>query len=498
MHVNRESDNSIVPTTLANKVVKTTAELVEGRELTKENALQANTSRTQSRVNDVPNGLERVRQAAKRDKKSRFSSLLHYVTIEVLREAYFATKRTAATGTDGVTWVSYGENLEGNLSALHQRLNRGTYQAKPSRRVYIPKTDGQLRPLGVASLEDKILQRAVAKVLNCIYESDFAGFSYGFRPGRQPHTALDSLAIGIRTRKVSWVLDADIKGYFDTIGHDWMMKFLEHRIGDRRILRLIQKWLKAGVVENGKWRPSDGDSPQGASISPLLANVYLHYVLDLWVQHWRKRKAAGDVIIVRWADDFVVGFQHQSDSLVFLAELRERFRRFGLVLHPEKTRLIRFGRFADRDVKRYEGRRRPQTFNFLGFTHYCAVNRNGRYVVRRITIRERLKTKLQEVKAELRKRMHDTIRDQAKWLGAVVRGYFNYHAVPGNWAALGAFRTEVARMWYRTLRRRSQRKRLTWPVMQRHIKKWLPPARILHPWPEQRLTAIIQGRSPVR
>jgi RNA-directed DNA polymerase len=396
---------------------------------------------------------------------------------------------------DGETWTHYAADLDRNIEALHTRVQRGAYRAKPSRRAYIPKPDGRQRPLGIAALEDKVVQRAVAEVLNAIYETDFLGFSYGFRPGRKAHVALDALAIGLRFRKISWLLDADVRKYFDTVNHDWMLRFLEHRIADRRMLALIRKWLKAGILEDGLWAASEEGTPQGSSISPLLANVYLHYVLDLWAQRWRKRDARGDVIIVRWADDFVVGFQYEDDAKRFKEQLRDRFQRFSLELHPEKTRLIRFGRFARRDCQRFDGKRKPESFTFLGFTHTCGVNRAGKFLVRRTTMKQRLAAKLHEVKAELRRRMHHPVAEQGAWLQAVVRGYFQYHAIPGNWRALGAFRTQCARLWYRSLRRRSQKRRLQWDRMTSIANAWLPAARILHPWPEQRFAAVIQGKS---
>lgn len=493
-----KSDNSIVPTKPLNKVAEAMAEAVEGRGLTKENADQQNTPRTQCRTKGVPSALERVRQAALRSRDEQFSALFHHITIERLEAAFLRIKQDAAPGVDGVMWEQYAENLNKNIEDLHLRLRTGAYRAKPSRRAYIPKSDGRQRPLGVAALEDKMVQRAATEVLNAIYEVDFLGFSYGFRPGRQAHQALDALAIGIRFKKISWILDADVRGYFDSIDHNWMMKFMEHRVSDKRMLRLIKKWLKAGVIEDGQWFASEAGSPQGASISPLLANIYLHYVLDLWAHQWRQRYARGDVIIVRWADDFVVGFQYEDDAKRFHAELRDRFKKFSLELHPEKTRLIRFGRFARRDGRHFDGRKKPETFDFLGFTHYCGVNRKGKFMIRRITMKKRFSTKLHEVKSELRKRMHQSIAEQAKWLSSVVRGYFQYHAIPGNWKVLGAFRTQVTRMWYKTLRRRSQKSRLNWGRMTKIADAVLPPARILHPWPEQRFAATIQGRSPVR
>lgn len=498
MYGDGKSDRSVVPTKSPNKTGRPAAEAMEGRDLTNENAVQRNTPRTQSRKQDVPNDLDRVREAARRNRGERFSALFHHLTIDRLRTAFSQIRKKAAPGVDGVTWAQYERDLERNLTELHARLHRGAYRAKPSRRQYISKPDGRQRPLGIATLEDKIVQRAVTEILNAIYETDFLGFSYGFRPGRRAHIALDALAIGIRSRKINWILDADVRGYFDAIDHDWMMRFLEHRIADRRLLRLIWKWLKAGVVEDGTWRPNEDGSPQGASISPLLANIYLHYALDLWVQRWRNHMARGDVIVVRWADDFVIGFQYEAEARRFLDGLRGRLQRFHLELHPEKTRLIRFGRFARRDSKRLDGRRKPETFDFLGFTHHCGETRNGSFVVHRTTMKKRLRTKLKAIQAELRKRMHEGIVAQGTWLKAVVGGYFQYHAIPGNYRALEALRTQVARQWYRTLRRRSQRTTLNWTRMKEIVRRWLPPARILHPWPEQRLSAIIGGRSRMR
>jgi len=497
MHGHEESDRPVVPAKSSNNPGQPGAEAVEGRGLVKENAEQQNTLRTLSREG-MPNALDRVRETAQRSKAERFNALFHHITPERLREAFLSIKRKAAPGIDGVTWGQYEQDLDGNIVDLHARLHRGAYRVKPSRRAYIPKADGRLRPLGIAALEDKIVQRVVAEVLNSIYEMDFLGFSYGFRPGRRAHEALDALAVGIRMKKISWILDADIRGYFDAIDHVWMMKFLEHRVADRRVLRLIQKWLKAGVVEEGVWTESNVGSPQGASLSPLLANVYLHYALDLWVQWWRKQRAEGDVIVVRWADDFVIGFQHEGEARRFLEDLRSRFTKFSLELHPEKTRLLRFGRFAKRDAVRFDGRRKPETFDFLGFTHQRRENRNGTFQVGRTTMRKRLTAKLKGVKEELRKRMHDSVVNQGRWLASVVRGYFQYHAIPGNGEAIEAFRTQVARHWYRSLKRRSQKSCLNWGRMGTVVDTWLPKARILHPWPEQRFDAIIRDRSRMR
>jgi len=428
----------------------------------------------------------------------QFTALLHHVDVERLRTAFHALKKDAAAGIDGVTWEQYAERLEDNLRDLHRRLHQGAYRAKPSRRAYIPKTDGRQRPLGIASLEDKVVQRAVVEVLNAIYETDFLGFSYGFRPGRSQHNALDALTVGILKRKVNWVLDADIRGFFDAIDHGWLMKFVEHRVGDRRILRLIQKWLTAGVMENGTWTESKVGSPQGATVSPLLANIYLHYALDLWAQQWRTRQARGDVVIVRYADDFIVGFQHRTDAERFLSELRGRLAQFRLELHSEKTRLIAFGRFTLLDRQRRGQSGSPETFNFLGFTHVCGRARSGSFVLVRHTMRKRMTAKLHEVTTEMQRRRHLPITDQGRWLAAVVRGHLAYYGVPTNPRALDAFRRTVARHWYRSLRRRSQRRRLDWNRMRRIVARWLPSIRIVHPWPAQRLRVSTQGKSPVR
>jgi group II intron reverse transcriptase/maturase len=439
----------------------------------------------------VQQALGRVRQAAQKDKGLRFTALLHHIyNPDTLREAYFGLKRDAAAGVDGQTWQQYGETLEAKLLGLSQRLKRGAYRAKPSRRAYIPKPDGRQRPLGVMALEDKIVQRATVEVLNAIYEGGFLGFSYGFRPGRGPHQALDALYTGLLTRKVNWVLDADIRGFFDALDRGWLIKFLEHRIADRRVLRLIRKWLNAGVLEDGKRTFSKTGTVQGGSISPLLANVYLHYVFDLWTQQWRSRQAKGDVIVVRYADDFIVGFQSKTEAEAFLVALRERLTRFGLELHPDKTRLIEFGPFADHH-RRGRGQGKPETFNFLGFTHICSRKRsNGRFTVLRQTQRSRLQGKLAEVKAELKRRMHGPVPEVGQWLGSVLRGHLQYYGVPMNAHALNLFRFQVARLWYRTLCRRSQKGRVLWERMKRLIERYLPPARICHPYPLRRMGVI--------
>jgi group II intron reverse transcriptase/maturase len=453
--------------------------------------------RTQSRTG-TPSALERVRQAARKDRKQRFTALLHHVyDIERLRAAYLAIQRGAAPGIDGETWKHYGENLEANLQDLSGRLERGAYRAKPVRRAYIPKADGRQRPLGIPALEDKIVQRAVVEVLNVIYEQDFLGFSYGSRPGRSPHQALDALTTGIMTKRVNWVLDADLRGFFDTLDHGWLVKFIEHRVGDRRVVRLIQKWLSAGVLEDGKRIRSEVGTVQGGSISPLLANLYMHYVFDLWVQQWRQKRSQGDVIVVRFVDDFVVGFEHRQEAEQFLTKLRERLASFGLELHPDKTRLIEFGRYAATNRRR-RGQGKPETFNFLGFTHSCAKTRKGGFTVLRQTMRKRWQAKLKDLNVKLRQRMHRSIPEQGAYLRAVVAGHVQYYGVPMNGPALGAFRLAAGRLWRRALLRRSQKHRLPWQRMTRLVDRWLPPARICHPYPLVRLGVVTQGKSRMR
>jgi Retron-type reverse transcriptase len=466
------------------------AETVEGRGTAKGNPRQGDTSRMQCRTN-VQQALERVRQRAATDKKLRFTALLHHVyNIDTLREAFFELKRNAAPGIDKETWQSYADNLEENLQDLSARLKRGAYRARPGRRAYIPKSDGRMRPLGVIAVEDKLVQRATTTVMNAVYEADFLGFSYGFRPGRSQHNALDALYVGQLTKKVNWVLDADIRGFFDAIDREWLMNFVEHRIADRRIHRLIRKWLKAGVLEDGEVRHSDTGTVQGGSISPLLTNIYLHYVFDLWVQQWRMREARGDVIVVRYADDFVMGFQYEKDAEQFLSALKERFAKFGLELHPEKTRLIEFGPVARRN-RAAQGKGKPETFDFLGFTHICHKKlSNGKFTVLRQTVRKRLTAKLSEVKEELRRRLHEPIPVVGKWLGAVLRGHINYYGVPMNSKALEHFRFGMTRMWYRSIKRRSQKNRTTWERMQRLAERYLPKVRICHPYPLKRFGVI--------
>ena len=440
------------------------------------------------RPDDLRKALERIRQAARLDKELRFTSLWHHVyNVERHHEAYKSLKRGAAPGVDGETWRHYGENLEENLRDLSARLRRGAYRAKPVKRTYVPKPDGRQRPIGIPALEDKIVQRATVEVLNAIYETDFKGFSYGFRPGRGAHDALDALTVGIERRKVNWVLDADIRGFFDAIDHGWLVRFVEHRIGDPRVVRHIKKWLNAGVLEDGEWRPVQEGTPQGGSVSPLLANVYLHYVFDLWIGRWRKQPGRGDVIVVRYADDFVIGFQHRWETEQCLAEMRERLGKFHLELHPDKTRLIEFGRFAA-DGRKRRGKGKPETFDFLGFTHICGKTRkDGRFVVLRHTMRKRLTKKVREIKAELHRRRHQPIAEIGRWLRSVVMGHYRYYAVPHNSRKIAVFRDRIVRAWLRALRRRGQKDRTTWDRISRLAAHWLPIPRIQHPYPAQRL-----------
>jgi len=502
-----KSDGPIVPKKPANKggagrldrshPSGPTAEQAEGRGPAKGNSLRQTRDRTQSRES-LQSALERIRQAAAEDKQQRFTALWHHVyEVERLREEYFRLRPQAAAGVDGQTWQMYGRDLESNLQALSERLRRGAYRAKPVKRVYIPKSDGRQRPIGIPVLEDKIVQRAVVSVLQAVYETDFLGFSYGFRPGRGAHQALDALSVGIGQRKVNWVLDADIRGFFDTIDHGWLVKFIEHRIADRRVIRHVKKWLNAGVLEDGKRIEVERGTPQGGSVSPLLANVYLHYALDLWAHQWRQRQARGDVIIVRYADDFVVGFQHKSDAERFLTALRERISKFNLELHGEKTRLIEFGRFAAENRKS-RGDGKPETFAFLGFTHHCGRTRRGRFTVVRQPMKKRMRAKLKAIQEGLRLRMHRPVPETGGWLRSVMTGWYRYYAVPLTYRVLQSFRHQVMWLWHRTLRRRSDKDRTTWARLYRLSERWLPKPRILHPYPSERLSVMTQGKSRMR
>jgi RNA-directed DNA polymerase len=483
-----KSDCAVIPVNRPNKAAQVAAEAGEGRARIKENIVQSHKPLTQS-GKGLSQGLHGVRQAAKDRKQERFTALLHHLSVALLRDSFYALKRQASPGVDGMRWQEYGTGLEDRLTDLHSRVHRGVYRAQPSRRVYIPKADGRQRPLGIAALEDKIVQQAVVTILNQIYEVDFKGFSYGFRPGRSPHQALDALTVGIQWKRVNWVLDADIRGFFDNMSHEWTMRLIEHRVADRRILRLIQKWLKAGVSEDGQWSETKLGTPQGAVVSPLLANVYLHYTFDLWVEAWRKKVAKGDVIIVRYADDLVLGFQYRTEAERFLCEFRERLAMFGLELHADKTRLIEFGRFAARDRKQ-RGQGKPETFTFLGFTHYCGQRHsNGAFIVWRITAKKRMAAKLNAIKAELQRRKHHRTTEVGAWLRRVVLGYYQYHAVPGNTRQLRIFSRRVCWLWRTVLVRRSQRAQVGWDRLYPLFSRWLPRPRILHPYPMARFAA---------
>lgn len=496
MNGREESYRSIRSTKPSNNADKA-AEMVEKRDLAKGNPDERDTVRTQGRE-AVQNSLARIRGAADRDKEQRFTALFHHVyDVDTLREAFFSLKRKAAPGVDGISWRDYHEDHEKRLKDLSEKLRRGAYRAKPVLRQHIPKPDGSQRPIGMTTTEDKIVQRAMVAVLNAIYETDFLGFSRGFRPGRSQHEALDALNVGLQDRRINWVLDADIRGYFEAIDHEWLVKFIEHRVADRRVVRHIQKWLNAGVMDEGRLLNTEEGCPQGGSVCPLLANIYLHYVFDLWAQLWRERKATGDVILARWADDIVVGFQHRAEAEQFLRDLRTRFRKFNLELHPDKTRLLEFGRSAASN-RRKRGEGKPETFDFLGFTHYCGTTRDGRFVVKRRTARKKMRAKLDNLKQELRRRINYRLPDIGQWLASVLRGHYQYYAVPLNFRALEAFRRAVIRLWKQTLLRKSQKARCPWDRMERLAKKWLPKPRILHPYPYHRLRRLTQGRNPVR
>jgi group II intron reverse transcriptase/maturase len=484
MHEPEESDSVIVATKLVNNTEQSVAEPAEPRTETIGNADQQSTRRAQDR-GSVSQALERVRQAARQRKRERFTALLHHVDSALLRTAFYAIKRDAAPGVDGMTWETYERDLDRKIEALRERVHAGTYRAQPSRRSYIPKEDGSKRPLAVTALEDKIVQRAVAAVLSVIHEEDFLGFSYGFRPKRSQHDALDALIVGISDKKVNHILDADIRSFFTEVSQQWVVRFLEHRIGDKRIIRLVQKWMRAGILEDGIVTIEEEGTGQGSVISPLLANIYLHYVFDLWAERWRRREATGDMIMVRYADDIVVGFQHESDARRFWDAMRDRLREFSLSLHPEKTRLMKFGRFAAENCKR-RGGSKPETFKFLGFVLICDTTRRGSFRVRRKSRSDRMRAKLREIKEALRRRRHRPIPETGRWLAQVVGGYFAYHAVPTNGAALSTFHHRVCKLWHRQLCRRSQRAIVPWSRMTKLTDEYLPKPRILHPWPSVR------------
>ena len=488
VYVLEKSHCAVVPVNQPNNEGQPSAEAGEERAQMKENIVQSHMHLTQS-GDRMSQGLDGVRKAAEERKQERFTSLFYHLNVDLLRDSFHGLQRKAAPGVDGVTWQEYEVGLEDRLVDLHARVHRGAYRAQPSRRVYIPKADGRQRPLGIAAVEDKIVQQAVVTILNQIYEVDFKGFSYGFRPGRSPHQALDALNVGIQRKKVNWVLDADIRSFFDNMSHKWTMKFIEHRVADPRMLHLIQKWLKAGVSQDGQWSETNVGTPQGAVVSPLIASVYLHYTFDLWADVWRRKIANGDVIIVRYADDLVMGFQHWADAVRFLEEFKERLAKFGLELHPDKTRLIEFGRYAARDRKQ-RGAGKPETFNFLGFTHYCGQRHKTKtFTVWRITAKKRMVAKLKAIKAELQRRMHDRTSQVGEWLRKLVTGYYQYHAVPGNIDQLRIFRKRVNRLWRNVLVRRSQTARKKWEKFTPVFERWITPPRILHPYPEARFYA---------
>ena len=483
----KKSDSAIVAVKSANKGASVPAEPMEPRAEPKGNLESQSTRRAQDRES-VSQAADRIRQFVQREPRERLTALLHHVTVDALRWAFFDLKKDVAAGVDGMTWRMYGEGLEGRLADLHDRVHSGAYRAQPSRRVNIPKPDGGTRPLGVAAIEDKIVQKAVTEtILTPIYEAEFLGFSYGFRPGRGAHDALDALAVGIQRRKINWVVDCDIRAFFDNVSRDWLVRFLEHRIADKRVIRLIVKWLNAGVMEAGEWQDNLRGTPQGSVISPILANVYLHYVLDLWFQKkWRRREVSGETIIVRYADDFVVGFHYKRDAERFLDAVRQRFESFELALHPDKTRLVEFGRFA-LENRRQRGEGRPETFDFLGFTHYCTNTRKGHFQLGRKPVAKRISRTLKRIREALRRRMHANVEDTARWLGKVLGGWLNYYAVPGSFRHLDRFVQRLKRMWRTMLRRRSQKDRAKWSSIDRLAERYWPRVEIRHPWPDQRL-----------
>jgi group II intron reverse transcriptase/maturase len=497
MHADEKSDEGIGPMKRPNKEGLPSAEAVEERTSPEGNGSQATAVRTPSR-GVASSRLEAVRQAARQSKSVRFTALLHHITVDLLKQSYHSLERDSAPGIDGVTWQAYGENLEEKLTVLHDRIHKGSYRAHPARRTYIPKTDGTQRPLSIWCLEDKVVQQAVVTVLEAIYEEDFLGFSYGFRPGRGQHDALDALHVGILRKRVNWVLDSDIRAFFDAMAHSWILRFLKHRIADKRILRLIAKWLKVGIIENGRVTRGQCGAPQGAVISPTLANVYLHYAYDLWVHRWRRTKANGDMIVVRYADDTIIGFEHEHEAKAFLHDLHERLRAFELALHPEKTRLIRFGRHAAKQREKV-GEGKPETFDFLGFTHFCTRSRKwGSFVIGRKTIKKRMRAKLQAIKVELRKSMHDPIAKTGAWVKQMLQGHLNYFAVSGNHPSMWWFCNQVRWLWLKSLKRRSQKAHLSWERFLRLVDRFFPPIKVLHPLPCHRFDAKTLGKSPVR
>jgi len=484
----RESDGAVVPKMSSNNGIPVPAETAEERASTKRNVDQK-AARASQHGERASIGLAGVRQKAIEDRMLRFTNLKHHLTPELLWASFYRLNRHAAPGLDGMRWSDYAKDLDSRLADLHDRLRTERYRATPVLRTYIAKTNGGQRPLGKTCVEDKIVQQAVVTVLMAVYDADMYGFSYGFRPEKSPHMALDALAVAISRRKVNWIVDADVQSFFDEIPHDELLRLIDLRIGDRWLQRLILKWLKTGYSEEGVIHRSNRGTPQGSVISPLLANIYLHYVLDDWVHHRRKTVDEGDVAIVRYADDFVLGFQHRHVAEAYLIALRERFAAFGLRLHPDKTRLLEFGRYASSDRRR-RGQGKPETFDFLGFTHICSTNRKGWFLLRRHTVRTRLRRKVKEVLENLRKRMHRPVHETGGWLGSIIRGFVNYYGVPTNNSAISAFRDLLAKEWIKVLRRRSQKGRgMTWVKHRQIVDRYLPHARICHPFPNVRFDA---------
>jgi len=493
MHAVRESYSPIVPLRQANEGFQLRKvrshqpeEPDQERGLAKGNVDCPPTTGTQRPDSRVSRGLIGVREAAERDGQLRFTALLHHITVDRLTNSFMNLRRDAAPGIDDVRWKQYRQGLEGRLTDLHNRIHCGSYRAQPCKRSRIAKENGRTRLLGISALEDKIVQHALGEVLNQVYEVDFMGFSYGFRPCRSQHRALDALWVALVEEPVNWVLDMDIKGFFDHIQHDWLLRFIEHRVADKRVHRLIKKWLRAGISEQGQWQSLNEGTPQGAVISPLLANIYLHYVFDLWAHKWRRSDALGKVVIVRYADDIIMGFEHKAEAERFSKEVADRLGNFGLQLNPDKTHLIEFGRHAAHN-RRKRGGGKPETFDFLGFTHICSFDRGGKYTVQRKTKSKKIKGKLKELKAEIRRRYHQPVPVQGKWIKSAYQGFVNYFAVPGNMPPLKSFHHHLCRIWLKALRRRSQKgRKLTWEKFGTIYPKWLPHPRCKHPWPNQR------------
>jgi len=427
----------------------------------------------------VSTRLQRIAELAREAPQAALTTLAHHIDIEFLRIAYARTRRDGAVGVDGQTADAYAEDLEANLQSLLDRLKSGTYKAPPVRRVHIPKGDGKLRPLGIPTFEDKVLQRAVAMVLEAIYEQDFLSCSYGFRPGRSAHQALEALRVELMRLRGGWILDVDIRAFFDTISHVHLRSFLDQRVRDGVIRRVVDKWLTAGVLEEGRLTRPEAGTPQGGVISPLLANIYLHEVLDTWFESVVKPRLRGQAYLVRYADDFVIVLEREDDARRVLDVLAKRFGKYGLTLHPEKTRLVPFRRPGGKADG--PGAAAPGTFDLLGFTHYWARSRQGHWVVKRQTARKRLSRALKAVSDWLRTHRHWPVCMQQSRLAAKLRGHYAYYGITGNATALASFRYWVHRLWHKWLGRRSQTARLTWADFNQLAKRHpLPPVRVVH------------------